>query len=305
MSIAVFGSINVDVTAYSERLPAPGETIHGTSYVLGLGGKGANQAVAVARLGAELAFVGRIGVDAFGVLARSELERYGVSTSAVAEDAEAGTGIAIIAVDAAAQNCITVIAGANFVVGEAEVVKLAAMPSPKVLLLQLEVPTEANVAAAKVARACGAVVVLDPAPAPKSGLSDALLRHVSVITPNEVECEALTGIRPDSVVEAAQAATILQKQGIQSIIIKMGAKGAFWRSPEGEGHVPRFAVAAIDTVAAGDCFNGGLAYALAEGRPFGEAVRFASACGALSTTKRGAAAAAPLLAEVEELLSRA
>lgn len=305
MSIAVFGSINVDVTAYSERLPAPGETIHGTSYVLGLGGKGANQAVAVARLGGELAYVGRIGGDAFGVLARSELERYGVSTVAIAQDAEAGTGIAIIAVDAAAQNCITVIAGANFAVGEAEVVKLAAMPSPKVLLLQLEVPLKANIAAAKAARARGAVVVLDPAPAPVGGLSDELLRHISVITPNESECDALTGIRPDSAAEAAQAATILQKQGIQSIIIKMGAKGAFWRSPEGEGYVPRFAVTAIDTVAAGDCFNGGLAYALAEGRPFGEAVRFASACGALSTTKRGAAAAAPSLAEVEELLSRA
>ena len=306
MSIAVFGSINVDVTAYSERLPAPGETIHGTSYVLGLGGKGANQAVAVARLGGDLAFVGRIGGDAFGVLARGELERYGVSTAAVATDAAAGTGIAIIAVDADAQNCITVIAGANFSVGEAEAAKLAAMPSPpRVLLLQLEVPLDANVAAAKAARARGAVVVLDPAPAPVGGLSDALLRHISVITPNETECEALTGIRPDSAADAAQAASLLQKRGIQSIIIKMGAKGAFWRSPEGEGHVPRFAVTAIDTVAAGDCFNGGLAYALAGGKPFGEAVRFASACGALSVTKRGAAAAAPVLADVEELMTRA
>ena len=306
MSIAVFGSINVDVTAYSQRLPAPGETIHGTSYVLGLGGKGANQAVAVARLGGQLAFVGRIGTDAFGALARSELERYGVSAAAVAEDGSAGTGIAIIAVDASAQNCITVIAGANFSVGEAEVAKLAAVtPSPKVLLLQLEVPLEANIAAAKAARARGALVILDPAPAPVGGLSGALLQHISVITPNETECEALTGICPDSAGEAAQAASVLQKQGIQSIIIKMGAKGAFWRSPEGEGHVPRFTVTAIDTVAAGDCFNGGLAFALAAGRPFGEAVRFASACGALSTTKRGAAAAAPSLAEVERLMTQA
>ena len=302
MSIAVFGSINIDVTAYSRRLPSPGETIHGDSYALGLGGKGANQAVAVARLGGEPGFVGRVGRDAFGGMARAELERYGVPTAAIADDDSAGTGIAIIAVDAAAQNCITVIAGANFQLGDADVSRLAGLGDPRVLLLQLEVPLAANIAAAKMARKRGALVILDPAPAPIDPLPDELLGLVDVITPNEVECAALTGIRPASAGDARRAADVLLARGISRAVVKMGANGAFWRGPEGEGHVARFAVEAIDTVGAGDCFNGGLAVALAAGKPMGEAVRFASACGALSTTRRGAAAAAPTLAEVERLL---
>ena len=304
MSIAVFGSINVDVTAYSDRLPAPGETIHGGSYVLGLGGKGANQAGAVARLGGAPVFIGRIGRDAFGGMARAELETYGVDTGRIADDEKAGTGIAIIAVDAKAQNCITVIAGANFAVGTADVTRLAALAEPpKVLLLQLEVPMAANIAAATLAKLGGATVILDPAPAPTGGLPKELMKAVGVITPNEVECEALTGIRPANASDAWHAAAMLRADGARRAVIKMGANGAFWMGPEGEGHVPRFTVNAIDTVAAGDCFNGGLGFAMAAGKPFGEAVRFASACGALSTTKRGAAAAAPTLAEVEKLLS--
>ena len=301
MTIAVFGSINIDVTAYSKRLPMPGETMHGDSYVLGLGGKGANQAAAVAKLGAPLTFIGRTGGDAFGVLARAELARHGVPTDHVASDTAAGTGIAIIAVDAAAQNCITVIAGANYNVGTDDIATLKAMPRPTVLLLQLEVPLAANIAAAQFG-AAGGKVILDPAPVPNVRLPHELLRHVSIITPNEVECEALTGLRPRGTADAAQAARALQALGAASAVIKMGVQGAFWRDSAGEGHVPRFAVDAIDTVAAGDCFNGGLAVALAAGKPLGEAVRFASACGALATTKRGAAAAAPTLTEVERLL---
>ena len=303
MGIAVLGSINVDVTAYSARLPAPGETIHGESYVLGLGGKGANQAVAVARLGGAPDFVGRVGRDAFGDLARRELSRYGVSLAGVATDEGAGTGIAIIAVDASAQNCITVIAGANFRMTADDAGRLAPLAAQGALLLQLEVPLAANIAAALRARAEGALVIFDPAPVPKAPLPDELLGAVDVVTPNEVECESLTGIRPANAADAARAAGVLAGRGIGRVVVKMGANGAYWRGPEGEGHQPRFKVEAIDTVAAGDCFNGGLAFALAAGKRFGEAVRFASACGALSTTRRGAAAAAPTLAEVERLLS--
>jgi ribokinase len=303
MTITVFGSINIDVTAYSRRLPAPGETIHGSSYVLGLGGKGANQAVAVARLGGELAFVGRIGRDAFGAMARAELERNGVKTGQIADDDKAGTGIAIIAVDADAQNCITVIAGANFAVDQADVTRLAAQNAPpKVLLLQLEVPMAANIAAATLAKLSGALVILDPAPMPEAQVPDELMANVGILTPNEIECEALTGIRPANKSDAWHAAAMLRADGAKRVVIKMGANGAFWMGPEGEGHVPAFPVKAIDTVAAGDCFNGGLAVAIAAGKPLGEAVRFASACAALSTTKRGAAAACPTLAEVERLL---
>ncbi len=305
MTIAVLGSINVDVTAYSDRLPKPGETIHGESYVLGLGGKGANQAVAVARLGVAPAFLARTGRDAFGVLARAELERFGVPLAHVAEDDKAGTGIAIISVDAAAQNCITVIAGANFTVGEREVAAIASLAHvPRVLLLQLEVPMAANIAAAKLVRSSGGIVILDPAPAPANGVPDELMQLVGVVTPNEVECEALTGIRPLTVDDARRAATQLKRYATLRAVIKMGPLGAYWSDADGDGHVPRFAVNAIDTVGAGDCFNGGLAVALAEGKGLGEAVRFASACGAISTTRRGAASAAPTRAEVEALLAR-
>ncbi len=304
--IAVLGSINVDVTAYSDRLPKPGETIHGESYLLGLGGKGANQAAAVAKLGVGLAFFGRTGRDAFGILARQELEKLGVALTHVAEDGAAGTGIAIIAVDAAAQNCITVIAGANFTVGARELAALAALPvAPRVLLLQLEVPIEVNIAAAKRVRAAGGIVILDPAPAPKNGLPPELLQNVDIITPNEVETAALTGAQPRNKTDARDAAMQLRRNGTQRAVIKMGALGAYWSDAHGEGSVPRFEVNAIDTVAAGDCFNGGLAVALAEGKSLGEAVRFASACGALATTRRGAASAAPTRAEVEALLASA
>ena len=302
MTIAVFGSINIDVTAYTERLPRPGETIHGDSYVLGLGGKGANQASAVAKLGAPLRLFGRVGRDAFGTMARAELGRYGVPLDDIREAEGKGTGIAIIGVDGAGQNCITVIAGANFAVGETEVARLKDVGGLKALLLQLEVPLDANVAAAKAARAMGALVILDPAPAPHGGLPDELIAAASVITPNEVECEALTGIRPGDPPSARAAAAKLRARGAGAAIVKMGAEGAFFSGPEGEGHVLRFPVTAIDTVAAGDCFNGALAVALTEGRSLAEATRFASAAAAISTTRRGAAAAAPTRAEVQALL---
>ena len=306
MTIAVFGSINVDVTAYSERLPGPGETMHGESYLLGLGGKGANQAAAVAKLGAGLTFFGRTGSDAFGILARQELVKLGVPLTHVAADGTTGTGIAIIAVDAAAQNCITVIAGANFGVGASELAALAALPvAPRVLLLQLEVPIEVNIAAAKLVHAAGGIVILDPAPAPKNGLPPELLQNVDIITPNEGETAALTGVQPRNKTDARVAGAQLRRNGTQCAVIKMGALGAYWSDADGEGSVPRFEVNAIDTVAAGDCFNGGLAVALAEGKALGEAVRFASACGALATTRRGAASAAATRAEVEALLASA
>jgi ribokinase len=222
----------------------------------------------------------------------------------VAEDDAAGTGIAIISVDAQAQNCITVIAGANFMVGQQELAALGALPeAPRVLLLQLEVPMAVNIAAAKSVKARGGIVILDPAPAPAKGLPAELMQLVDVITPNEVETAALTGIIPGNTAQAEAAAVQLHHLGVQQSVIKMGALGAYWRGAEGAGHVPRFTVNAIDTVAAGDCFNGGLAVALAEGKSLGEAVRFASACGALSTTRRGAASAAPSRAEVEALLA--
>lgn len=303
MTIVVFGSTNVDVVAYSERLPRPGETVHGSGYSIGLGGKGANQAVAVARLGGTVELAGRTGVDAFGALARERLHHFGVGTSHLLPDPAAATGIAVIGVDAQAENCITVVGGANMAVDASDADRLApVLAQARVLLLQLEVPLAPALAVAKAVRAVGGRVVLDPAPAPGEPLPDEVWRSVDVMTPNETETEALVGIRPVDIPSAARAAAALTDRGLPVALVKMGAHGVYWRSAEGEGHVPAFKVTAIDTVAAGDCFNGGLAFALARGDTLPDAIRFASACGALATTKRGASDAAPALDEVEALL---
>ena len=304
MGIVVLGSINMDVIAYGPRLPKPGETLHGTSYKLGLGGKGANQAVAVARLGAELDFIGRVGADGFGEAARNEFAQYGVTCDGVLVDAAHPTGIALIGVDDAGQNAVTVIAGANGALDSSDCARAkAALDRAAVLLLQLEVPAAVNSAAAGLVRRRGGLVILDPAPAPDGGLADAVLGSANIITPNETETGALTGTIPRTPAEGLAAAKALRARGIETVIVKMGAMGAVIAHASLETHVPAFRVAVLDTVAAGDCFNGALAVALAEGQSLLAAVRFAAAAGALATTRRGAAAAAPARAEVERLLT--
>lgn len=303
MAITVFGSINMDVTAYAERIPSVGETLHGTAYKTGLGGKGGNQAVAAARLGLSTYMVGRIGGDGFGAEAEKLMAGYGVAMDLVLRDTDSATGIAVIAVDAKGQNIILVIAGANARVDARDVERAdARLAASKVLLLQLEVPLAASLAAAAITRAGGGTVILDPAPVPATGLPNDAYAAIDIITPNEVEAGMLTGATPRTADDALAAARALRARGVPTAIVKMGALGAAYASPDGEAFLPAFKVDAIDTVAAGDCFNGGLAVGLARGLSLAEAVRMASATGALATTKRGAAEAAPSLAEVERLL---
>lgn len=304
MTIAVFGSINMDITAYSERLPRKGETLHGTRYLTGLGGKGANQAAAAAKLGAETYFIGRLGQDQFGTSAFALLQAFGVETSRLKRDPANPTGIAIINVDARGENFITVIAGANFAVDAGDVEAARPLLSGiSVLLLQLEVPWDAMLLAARHARDHGATVVLDPAPAtPDTRQTD--LSLVDIITPNEIETEILTGIRPKDRASAAAAARSLHARGPSTVILKLGELGAYVSLSGEATMLDAFKVDAVDTVAAGDCFNGGLGFALSKSMPLREAARFACACGALSTTRYGAAAAAPSLAEVNALLAK-
>ena len=304
MSIAVFGSINIDITTYGARLPQPGETLHGDHYAIGLGGKGCNQAVAAMKLGARTTLIGRIGKDEFGKTALSALRRLGIATDGVLVDPDSDTGIAVIGVDAQAQNCITVIGGANLAIECSDVARARApLESAAILLLQMEIPLDAGMAAADVVRRNGGRVILDPAPTPKGGLAPSVLSRVDVITPNETETEILTGLRPTNAEEAAVAATRLRTDGVAVVVIKLGADGAYYQDADGDGFVPPFRVVSVDSVAAGDCFNGGLAFAFAEGRPLSDAVRFASACGALSTTKAGATSSAPTLDDVSALLA--
>jgi ribokinase len=303
MSIAVFGSINCDVVAYLEHLPKPGETLHGSGYKIGLGGKGANQAVATRRLGSAVSFIARTGGDMFGEACLREIAGYDVATDLIKRDDGGATGIAIINVASNGENTISLIGDANMRMDDGDIARAGeALDTARVLLLQLEVPFAASLAAARRVRAHGGIVILDPAPAPDKLFTASELEHVDLLTPNETETARLVGWQPATPEEGLKAARELRGKGVRGAIVKLGGKGVAVSAPDFEGLIPAFRVTPIDTVAAGDCFNGGLAHALATGRTLADAVRYASACGALSTTKRGAAAAAPTAAEVEAFL---
>lgn len=304
MSITVFGSINIDMTTYVQRMPAAGETLHGDRYALGLGGKGCNQAIAAVRLGAEATLIGRVGQDEFGARALKELKAEGLSTAAIVEDPDSETGIAVISVDAHAQNSITVIGGANMAITADQVAAAQShMAQSSVLMVQLETPLDRAQQAMDLARAAGATVILDPAPAPAAGLSTSILAAADWVTPNETETGFLTGLTPTNELEAREAALLLRQKGVRGAVIKLGAQGVYYQTETEDGFIPPFSVKSVDSVAAGDCFNGGFAYALDAGQSIAQALRFAAACGALATTKPGASAAAPTRAEVERLIS--
>jgi ribokinase len=304
-AIAVFGSVNADVSAFCDHLPRPGETVLGTRYSIALGGKGANQAVAVARLGYPAQMVGRVGDDSFGPMVSTSLDGFGVRHDHLLVTKGVSTGVALISVDAHAENCIVVVGGANAAVDQAVIDQAAAtLRQAPILLMQLEVPLPADLAAAAQTRGNGGQVILDPAPAPPGGLPPEVFRAVDIVTPNETETEVLVGIRPQSAVEAARAAGLLMSRGVTTAVIKMGRHGVYFRGNGAEGLVSPFTVEAVNSVGAGDCFNGGLAVALARGDDLPAAVRFAAACGALAATGPGGAASAPTLAAVEALLKR-
>jgi ribokinase len=306
MSVIVFGSINMDLVVRTARLPQPGETFTGHSFFTAGGGKGANQAVACARMGVLTRLFGKVGEDDFGTTLRRDLQDYGVDVSSVTVQAGQSSGVAVISVDDAAENTIIVVPGANGDVGHEDVQRVeAALGEARVLLLQLEVPIESVVDAARSAHQRGVTVILDPAPA--RPVPPELYTLVDILTPNETEVAALTGFPVENEQEAAKAADFLIKQGLRNLIIKMGAKGVYWHSHEHREHdqmLPAYQVTAVDTVAAGDAFNGGLAAALAERRSFGEAIQWGLATGALSVTKAGAQPSMPDRAAVQELMAR-
>ncbi|WP_370675843.1 ribokinase [Pleomorphomonas sp. PLEO] len=304
MTVIVIGSVNVDIVTYADRAPRPGESLTGRSYQMVPGGKGANQAVAVARQGQAVSFIGRIGADSFGDFIKSRLGGLGVDLTHLVVDAALPTGIAVIGIDDTGENAITVIPGANTGVSEEQVVAAASrFKGIKVLLAQLEHPFPATLKAVELARQAGARVILDPAPIPTFPFPSETIRLFDALTPNEIETEALTGIAPVDLEAAAAAASRLSQTGLPIAVVKLGARGVYVDSADFRGHVPPFKVKAIDTVAAGDCFNAGFAVALSEGMPVERAIRFAAASGALACTKAGSSDAAPTRAEVEALLA--
>ncbi len=290
--VYVLGSINIDLVAFSKNAPEPGETVVGETFLMNQGGKGANQAIAAAKSGAEVTFIGRVGDDMFGKLAITEVEKYGVKCL-VSVDKDVSTGIALIIVESSGENRIVIIPGANGRVSEVELSKLNERITPEdILLLQGEIPIEVIFQAAKVANEKGAYVIFDPAPV-KRGFSD-ILPFATYVTPNEVEIKGLAG-------ESGSISDILEK-GAKSVILKKGSEGVIFKDGRTEFSVRSFKVNAVDTTGAGDTFNGAFAAALEMGFEIRKAIAFASAAAAISVTRKGAAISSPYKEEIERFL---
>jgi len=291
--IIVFGSINMDLVTKTPRLPIAGETLQGYEFFTAAGGKGANQAVAAARLGISTHLVGRLGNDDFGRQLLAGLQVAGVHTEGVLVDETTSSGVAVIAVDLRGENNIIIVAGANGRINQQDVDRLKdLLPEATALLLQLEIPLPAVLEAAQAARQQEVRVILDPAPMP-SVLPPELFGLIDIITPNEVEATELVGFPVNGQDSAAKAADQLLQRGVGTVIVKLGSQGVFCATAEEGFFIPAFPVQAVDTVAAGDAFNGALAAALAQGVPFREAVVWGAAAGAISATKAGAQSSLP------------
>ncbi len=301
--LTVLGSINADHVITVPHFAKPGETLTGYGYHINYGGKGANQAVAAARLGAQVSFIGCIGDDDIGREMKRAFEKDGIDTQAIVSVSDETTGIAMIQVADSGENSIVISAGANAALNES----LVEAFSPQIieadyLLMQLETPLNAIIKAAKLAKQQGTRVVLNPAPA--QPLPDELLAHVDIITPNETEAELLTGVTVTDEKSAVESARVFHAKGIPTVLITLGSKGVYV-SEQGDGRIiAGFRVEAKDTTAAGDTFNGALITALLEHKPMSEAIRFAHAAAAISVTRKGAQPSIPSRAETLAFLAQ-
>lgn len=301
--LAVLGSINADHILNLAHFPRPGETVIGKQYQVAFGGKGANQAVAAGRSGADIAFIACVGEDDIGERIRQQLVNDRIDVSPVEAVAGDSTGVALIFVNGEGENTIGIHAGANAALTpECVEQHQQVIADAAALLMQLESPLESVLAAAKIAHQHQTQVILNPAPATE--LSDELLSLVDMITPNETEAQILTGVAVNSDEDAARAAAVLHQKGIRTVLITLGSRGV-WLSEQGNGQrIPGFRVEAVDTIAAGDTFNGALITALIEQRPMAEAVRFAHAAAAIAVTRRGAQPSVPWRDEIDSFLQQ-
>jgi ribokinase len=303
-TIHVLGSLNMDLVCQTPRLPGPGETVLGSQFQTLPGGKGANQAVAAARLGAKTTMVGRVGDDDFGQALIDSLKAAGVDTHNVIVDPSASTGIASIGVEGSGNNQIIVVPGANCQVNGSDVQRLAQQFKPgDFLLLQFEVPVDVVMQASTIARDKGVTVILDPAPVPPR-LPERWLSSVDILTPNRVEASDLVGFPIVNRQTAQEAAQALVHQGAGLVSLKLGAEGVVIATKNEVFYQAAFAVEAVDTVAAGDAFNGGLAVALTENMSLSASSLFASAVAACSVTQRGAQSSMPTYKTVKALLKK-
>ncbi len=290
----------MDLVMRTTRFALPGETLLGGEFSTFPGGKGANQAVAIAKLGGHPLFVGKVGADSFGHDLTVSLHRSGVDVSELIASEDHPTGIAVITVNSSAENSIIVASGANMALSPEEVDMIVTENPAVVLLSQLEIPLRSVLQAAK---AHHGIFVLNPAPA--QDLPGELLAMVDVLTPNEQETEQLTGIAPRNETECRRAAESLLKRGVKNVIITLGSAGCYLKGADGEGRFSALDAPTVDTTAAGDAFNGGLAHALCEGQSIKDAIPFATAVAALSTARYGAQTSMPTSQEVLTFLASA
>jgi len=300
--VCVVGSFMMDLSLRAPRRPGPGETVIGTEFSISPGGKGFNQAVAAARCGVSTAMVGSLGDDDFGRTFRAAMAAEGIDSRGVRTVAGVGTGVGVPLVEDDGQNSIVVVPRANHSMTVADLAAAAAViRSAKVLLLQMELPVDVVVEAARLGRQSGAFVVLNPAPA-VSGLAP-FAGLVDCVVPNESEAGLLTGLSWDGEGPAAAVGSILVDSGAGAVVLTLGERGAYWSRPGHAGQVDAHPAECIDSVGAGDAFCGALAARMAQGASLEEAVRFGNAAGALAVTRAGAAPAMPTRQEIEALLS--
>jgi ribokinase len=299
--VVVVGSANMDMVVDVDRFPIPGETVFGRSFAMHPGGKGANQAVAAARLGSEVLFIGKMGADVFAERLSASMNGQGVNLDHLLVDDALPTGTALIMVDGKAQNEIIVVSGSNMALTPADMEShREAFATAKVVLFQLEIPVGTVLRGAQIARSYGAVVILNPAPA--ADLPDELFGLIDYITPNETEATAMTGLSVNDVETAEAAGKILLERGVRNALLTLGEKGALLVSADGARHFPAFIVDAVDTTAAGDAFNGALAHYLTQGLAAAEAILKANSVAALAVQKQGAQPSMPTSEEVKRFV---
>lgn len=299
--VVVLGSFVTDLTSRSDRLPIPGETVLGSSFQMGPGGKGSNQAVAAFRAGADVTMITKIGRDVFGKGALEFYQKEGMDTAYILEDDDYATGCALINVDAVtAQNQIVVVIGAcNNITHEDLMFCREQIEGAGILLLQHEINSSAQYEAVEIAHRAGVKIILNPAPAAE--IPAEIMKKIDIITPNETEVQALTGICVKTENDARRAAEILFEKGVKQVVITMGSMGAFAADKKKSEWIPRITVEAVDTTGAGDAFNGGFVTAVSEGKDLFTALRYGNVTGALSVTRAGSSPAMPVRSEIDQM----
>ena len=301
--VTVVGSFMYDLVATAPRRPKTGETLIGDSFGMFLGGKGANQAIAASRVGASVTMVGRLGNDLFGDQFLEKFSEEGIKTDFVIQDTENGTGVGMPLIDASGDNSIVIIPQANMALTVENIDKAeSVIADSDVLVLQCEVPMEANKRAAEIANKNDTLVILNPAPARK--IPDTLLSLVDIITPNESEAEILTDMPTETNSQAMEAAHHLLSKGVETVILTLGSRGSLLLTEKMEKRIPAYSVDVIDTTAAGDAFCGALAVILSNGSIIEEAIKIANAAGALAVTKLGAEPSLPTKKDIDQLINR-